>query len=242
MTGVTQPVLEVSDLSYFFGNKQALNKIDLKISTGEFCVLLGANGAGKSTLFSLITRLYNSRSGSIWICGHNIKKHPYFALKKLGVIFQQRSLDLDLTVWQNMKYAAALSGFSTRRAFPLIEKELQRLGMEHQIHDRLRNLSGGQVRRVEIARALMHSPALLVLDEPTVGLDVESREAIIKHVRHLCDDGTGILWTTHLLDEIDQKDTLLVLRKGEIVARGVAGEIGNTQTFNTFKASLANLL
>ncbi len=242
VSSTSRPVLEVSDLSYFFGKKQALKQVNLQVSAGEFCVLLGANGAGKSTIFSLITRLYNSRAGVIRVCGHNLRKRPYSALKKMGAVFQQRSLDADLTVWQNMKYAAALCGFSTRRATPLIEQELQRMGMESQLHDPLRSLSGGQVRRVEIARALMHKPALLVLDEPTVGLDVKSRESIIEHVRNLRRGGTGILWTTHLLDEIDRQDTILVLRRGEIAVRGIAEDIANTKNFSMFKENLANLL
>jgi ABC-2 type transport system ATP-binding protein len=215
--------LAVDGLSYAFGARRVLRDVKLAVRPGDFTVLLGLNGAGKTTLFALITRLYSARAGRIAVFGHDIERAPLQALARLGVVFQQSTLDLDLTVQQNLQYHAALHGLSPRQARAPIEQELARVGLADRAHDRVRALSGGQKRRVELARALVHGPSLLLLDEPTVGLDMESRHFLLQHVRGLCRaGGIGVLWATHLIDEAGEDSRVVVLHHGEILADAAA--------------------
>ncbi len=215
--------LDIGGLSHSFGQRQALKEVSFTIAPGAFTILLGQNGAGKTTLFNLITRLYNNRTGHIRIFGVEMRDDPGAALARLGVVFQQRAVDLDLTVRQNLLYHGGLHGLSSLEARERTEAELKRFELAERGDDRVRELSGGQVRRVEIARALIHRPKLLLLDEPTVGLDIGSRQTILDHVRRLCDeDGIGVLWATHLIDEARDADNIVILHQGEIKAVGAA--------------------
>ena len=209
-------------MSYSFGERQALCDITFSIAPGCFTALLGLNGAGKSTLFALITRLYSARTGRIAVFGHDTEHAPRAALARLGVVFQQSTLDLDLTVQQNLTYHASLHGLAPRAAAPLIEAELDRVGLVDRRHERVRALSGGLKRRVELARALVHQPSLLLLDEPTVGLDTESRAFLRAHVHELCRTrAIGVLWATHLIDEaVDAR--VIILHHGRILADATA--------------------
>jgi ABC-2 type transport system ATP-binding protein len=213
--------LEVGGLAHRFGKRQALSDVGFAIRPGSFTVLLGQNGAGKTTLFNLITRLYNNRAGSIRIFGTEVRTQPTRALGQLGVVFQQRTIDLDLSVMQNLTYAAGLQGIPSGEAKRRADAELARFELTERAGDKVRQLSGGQLRRVEIARALLHRPKLLLLDEPTVGLDIGSRQSILEHVRRLCvEDGLGVLWATHLIDEVAAGDQVIVLHLGRILAIG----------------------
>jgi ABC-2 type transport system ATP-binding protein len=225
----TTPALAVESLSFAYGRKKALNRIGFQVEAGQCAILLGPNGAGKTTLFSLITHLYGSREGRIHIAGHDIKAHPCPALAALGVVFQQPTLDLDLSVMQNLRYHAALHGIGEREARGRIQAELERLGMFERAGEKVRQLNGGHRRRVEIARALLHRPRLLLLDEPTVGLDVPSRKAIVEHVHALTRSGEmAVLWATHLIDEIHPNDQLIVLHAGRIRAQGSVSAVLET--------------
>ncbi|WP_300009258.1 ABC transporter ATP-binding protein [uncultured Roseobacter sp.] len=217
--------LSVKDITYRYGAKTALDGVSFDIPQGAFCALLGPNGAGKSTLFSLLTRLFVAPVGQIDIAGHNLARDPRAALAKLGIVFQQPTLDLDLSVRQNLSYFAALHGLSGRDARMRIEAALDRLDMLPRAQEKARGLNGGHRRRAEIARALVHAPAVLLLDEPTVGLDAAARAAITEHVHHLAQDGTTILWATHLTDEVWPEDQLVVLHQAAILAQGAAADI-----------------
>jgi ABC-2 type transport system ATP-binding protein len=174
----------------------------------------------------LIARLLEARAGRIVICGREIRSAGAHALAPLGIVFQQPTLDLDLSVDQNLRYFARLRGLSRAEAARRIERELTRLDMAERAGEKVRALNGGHRRRVEIARALLHDPELLLLDEPTVGLDFPSRKAIVEHVHDLAASrGIGILWATHLIDEIRPSDDLVLLDRGRVVARGIAGEV-----------------
>ena len=213
--------LDVENLSFAYGPKKALDGVNFSVNSGECTILLGPNGAGKSTLFSLITRLYDSRTGSIAICGLDVKRDSRRALAKLGVVFQQTTLDPDLSVTQNLRYHAALHGIGRKAADLRIQEELERFNMFERRGEKVRQLNGGHKRRVEIARALLHKPSLLLLDEPTVGLDMPSREAIVSHVHELVrQQQLAVLWATHLIDEIADDDSLIVMHKGQIKAQG----------------------
>lgn len=229
MNAINAPALAVENLSYTYGKKLALDAIGFTVDPGECTILLGPNGAGKSTLFSLITRLYDSREGIIKIGGFDLKKKSSQALARLGVVFQQPTLDLDLNVIQNLRYHAALHGLSPRLADLRIREELERQGMFDRRYEKVRQLNGGHRRRVEIARALLHKPQVLLLDEPTVGLDVPSRKAIVDYVHWLCaDQSIAVLWATHLIDEVYGSDRLIVLHKGKIRAQGRVPQVLET--------------
>ena len=178
--------LDIKNVSHNFGDFTALDNVSLKINPGDFTVLLGLNGAGKTTLYSLITRLYNNNSGSIEIYGFNVRENATNALKHIGVVFQQPTLDLDLSVKENLEYHSSLHGISSSEAKKRIDDEIGRIKLDDKVKSKIRSLSGGQRRRVEIARSLLHNPKLLLLDEPTVGLDIGSRQMILKHVKTLC--------------------------------------------------------
>lgn len=213
--------LRVRNVSHSFGETRALDGVSIDVAAGSFTVLLGLNGAGKSTLFALITRLYDNTSGEIHIFGHDIRRRPSAALQRLGVVFQSRTLDADLSLLQNLTYHAALHGFGRREGRRRAHAALQIVGLADRGHDKVRNLSGGQARRVEIARSMLHEPGLLLLDEPTVGLDIDSRQSVIRIVRSLVrDHGIGVLWATHLIDEIKDTDQIIVMHKGRILYTG----------------------
>ena len=213
--------LQIKNVSHKFGEFKALNKVSIKIDSGDFTVLLGLNGAGKTTLYSLITRLYNNNSGSIKIHNFDVREKSSDALKNIGVVFQQPTLDLDLSVEENLHYHSSLHGLSFADAKERIEEEIRRIDLTEKLKNKVRSLSGGQRRRVEIARSLLHKPKLLLLDEPTVGLDIGSRQMILKHVKSLCKKGElAVLWATHLIDEIDKGEKVVIIHKGEIVESG----------------------
>lgn len=211
--------LRVEELSYAYGAKQALDGVGFIADAGRFHALLGPNGAGKSTLFALLTRLIAAPKGKIEIAGHDLARDPRRALAALGVVFQQPTLDLDLTVRQNIRYFLALHGIAGRDASRRMEDALETLAMAERADEKVRALNGGHRRRAEIARALTHDPKVLLLDEPTVGLDAASRSAITRDVHALAEDrGVTVLWATHLTDEVHDADRLLVLHRGKIVA------------------------
>lgn len=210
--------ITAESVSFCYGPKLALKNVEFDLKKGKFHALLGPNGAGKSTLFALLTRLYELQGGNIRVNGESIKKQPASAMKRIGVVFQQSTLDLDLTVKQNLLYHASLHGISTKTAISQIDLELNRMNMESRANEKVRGLNGGHRRRVEIARALLHKPDILLLDEPTVGLDPQTRRALNEHVRELCDiDNLTVLWATHLMEEINLDDPVILLHKGEVL-------------------------
>lgn len=226
--------LAIQNVSHSFGRVPALKDVSLSVPRGGFTALLGVNGAGKTTLFSLITRLYNNASGSIAVAGHDLRRQPGAALARLGVVFQSRALDADLTVAQNLEYHAALHGIPRRQARLRAAEVLAQVDLADRLDARVSALSGGQVRRAEIARALMHRPQILLLDEATVGLDVKSRAEVVALTRALTATGVSALWATHILDEIRPEDGLVVLHKGQVLAQGAAGDIGGPDLTASF--------
>jgi ABC-2 type transport system ATP-binding protein len=236
------PALDVRNVSYFFGARCALDRVSIRVAAGSFTVLLGLNGAGKSTLFSLITRLYATRVGSIRIFGRDVAREPGAALGQLGVVFQSRALDVDLSVQQNLVYHAALHGIGGSRAIAQTALVLRQAGLADRTRDKVSNLSGGQTRRVEIARALLHRPRLLLLDEPTVGLDVKARADILNRVRALVtEQSVGVLWATHLIDEVAPSDNIIVLHQGRVMAHGSLADVLKATGKDAIRTAFASL-
>lgn len=220
------PALDLRHVSHSYGARKALDDVSFTVPPGAFCVLLGLNGAGKSTLFSLITRLFALQKGSIRLLGRDLMRNPGAALAELGVVFQSRTLDPDLSVAQNFHYHAALHGIGKAEASERTLKLLAAVELGDRAKEKVRNLSGGQMRRVEIARALLHRPRLLVLDEPTVGLDIGARAGILRLVRGLiASEGMSVLWATHLTDEVEDGDEVIVLHKGVLLAAGAGADL-----------------
>jgi ABC-2 type transport system ATP-binding protein len=224
--GESAPALAVTGLSHRIGGREILAGIELAVPPGRFTVLLGQNGAGKTTLFSLVTRLYGAQSGSVRVFGRDLAQEPGRALALMGVVFQQRALDPDLSARQNLRYHAALHGMPGSVARQRIAAELERVGLAKEADRTIRSFSGGEMRRIEIARALLHEPRLLLCDEATVGLDIRSRAAILADVRGLVRDrGLTVLWATHLIDEVEAADPTIVLHRGRILRQGPAASI-----------------
>ncbi len=237
---VDAPALDVDQVGHRYGSRVALQDVSLTVRPSSFTVLLGLNGAGKSTLFSLITRLYAIDAGHIRILGHDVARESAAALSQLGVVFQSRALDTDISVRQNLIYHAALHGIARRQADVEIERVLALVSLVDRCGEKVSNLSGGQMRRVEIARAMLHRPKLLLLDEPTVGLDINARADILGHVRKLLvTESIGVLWATHLIDEVGKDDDVVVLHQGRVLAHGPARQVvasaGATDIGDAFK-------
>jgi ABC-2 type transport system ATP-binding protein len=235
--------LNVEELGHRFGPRQVLKNVTFAVAPGDFTVLLGLNGAGKTTLFSLATRLYAQAEGTIRVFGMDIRERMLECLRQMGIVFQQPTLDLDLSVDQNLFYHCALHGLPHREAARRIAAEVERVGLTEQRRDKVRQLSGGQRRRVEIARALLHQPRLLLLDEPTVGLDIASRQFMLDHVRRLCrEEGLAALWATHLIDEVGEGAKVVVLHKGEVRADGAAAELLGVTHAPSMRAAFETLV
>ncbi|MFN3987455.1 MAG: ABC transporter ATP-binding protein [Rhodocyclaceae bacterium] len=211
-------LLEVRGVRKSYGAREALKGVDLAVAPGEFVALLGPNGAGKSTLFQLLTGLFNADEGGVSVCGCDMRREPVRALGRIGVVFQQMTLDLDLSVEANLRFHARLHGLGGRIAGERMADALRRLGLADRARDRVRELSGGNRRKVELARALIHRPSVLLMDEATVGLDPASRRQLLDEVMALRAQGVGVLWATHLVDEAEGADRVVVLHRGRVLA------------------------
>ncbi len=231
-------VLSLQSVHKSYGNVKALNSVSFE-HEGGFYALLGQNGAGKSTLFQLLTGLFVPDEGEITVAGKDIRTQIVDVLAEIGVVFQQPSLDLDMTVEANLLFHGRLRGMNKTEMHSRIEEELSRLGLMDDLKRPCRALSGGNRRKVELARALMGRPGLLLMDEATVGLDPASRDSLVKYVYELCRERSmATLWATHLVDEAENADQILVLDKGELRASGTARELaeqtGQSSLLDTF--------
>lgn len=222
---MTEILLSAQGLHKSYGAKAALRGVDLELHAGEMVALLGPNGAGKSTLLQLLTGLFSPDQGQIQVLGHNMRTHASKALAGLGVVFQQTALDLDLSVMANLLFHTDLHGLSRTVARQRIADGLRQMGMTEQAQAVVRSLSGGTRRKVELVRALLHQPRVILMDEATVGLDPASRQQLLSAVHDLAlGQNVAVLWATHLVEEIKVADRLILLNGGQVRFAGSVAE------------------
>lgn len=209
----------------YSGGKFALRGVDLVLRAGEWLALLGPNGAGKTTLLQLLSGLFTPDRGIITVLGHDMRLRPSRALAGMGAVFQESALDLDLSVMSNLLFHTDLHGIPRAIARRRIDEKLAEFGLQKQLNSIVRNLSGGTRRKVELMRALLHCPRILLMDEATVGLDMVSREQMLKTIPRLCrEEGIAVLWATHLIEEVRSASRVLLLHHGAVRFDGPSSE------------------
>jgi ABC-2 type transport system ATP-binding protein len=230
------PALLLDNVVKTYGPIRAVDGVSLTAHSGEFIALLGPNGAGKSTLFQLLSGLFVPDSGRIAVMGHDMLRNPVPALAQLGIVFQQPTLDLELTVTANLLFHAGLHGIPRGVAQARIADELARLGLADRAHDKAAQLSGGNRRRVELARALLHEPSVLLMDEATVGLDPASRSDLLKLLLTMRRErSVAVLWATHLCDEVPDADRVIVLHRGKVLTDTTPAQLVKAQGVATIE-------
>ena len=218
--------IELQGLVKRYGERVALGGLSLSLPPGQWVALLGPNGAGKSTLFQVLTGLFAADEGDVNVAGQSLRHSPVAALRHIGVVFQQMSLDLDMSVRANLRFHAALHGLRGPMAEERIAKDCEAGGLGKDLQRLVRELSGGNRRKVELVRALLHRPAVLLMDEPTVGLDPKSRRELLAAIRSdVTHRHSTVLWATHLVEEAEAADRVLVLHKGKLLADGTPAEV-----------------
>ncbi len=223
---LSAPRLVIDRLGKRYGERVALKGLSMSLAPGCFAALLGPNGAGKSTLFQVLTGLFAADEGEVQVAGHSLRHDAVSALRHIGVVFQSMSLDLDLSVERNLRFHADLHGLPRSLATERLNAGCAAAGLGADLGRAARELSGGNRRKVELVRALLHRPGLLLLDEPTVGLDPKSRrdlrQALHDDVRQR---GSSVLWATHLVEEAEAADRVLVLHQGQLLADGTPEQV-----------------
>ncbi len=215
------PALAVRALGHAYGEHRALGGLSLEVRPGELFGLLGPNGSGKTTLFRIITTLMPPSAGAATVFGHETAAAPEAVRRSLGVVFQQPALDAELTVRENLRFHGALVGLGGRALDDRIGALLDGFGLADRADDRVKTLSGGLARRADLARGLLHRPPLLLLDEPTTGLDPTARRELWAALARLRrDEGTTVVVATHLMEEAARCDRVAILDRGRLVALG----------------------
>jgi len=223
---MAEPVLELVDVVKNYGKTQALKGVSLSIAPGEIVGLLGPNGAGKSTLFQLASGLFAPDGGTVTVFGMNYREKSSEILSRLGVMFQARAIDLDMTVEANLKFHGALFGLHGKPLRERIDAAAGLLEITELLKRPVRTLSGGNQRRAEVARALLNGPDLLLMDEPSTGLDPTTRRMLVRHVQQVREQhNTSILWATHIVEEVADADRVALIVAGKIIRIGTPAEI-----------------
>ncbi|MBI3837217.1 MAG: ABC transporter ATP-binding protein [Planctomycetia bacterium] len=213
------PAIRASHLEYHYGRRTALADLSLEVARGEIFALLGPNGGGKTTLFRLLSTLIPLERGEVEILSFNLRTQSAAVRRAIGVVFQAPSLDKKLTVAENIRHQGRLYGIAGATLRRREAEMLERLGLAQRAGERVETLSGGLRRRVELAKGMIHHPMLLVLDEPSTGLDPGARSDLWNYLRTLRDErGVTIVLTTHLLEEADKADRIAILHEGQLVA------------------------
>jgi ABC-2 type transport system ATP-binding protein len=219
-------VIQVQNLTHRYGDRVALSHVSFEVKKGEIFGLLGPNGGGKSTLFRILSTMMAPTEGTAVLAGFDVERQAAQVRRHVGVVFQTQSLDKALTVEENLRAQGHLHGLSGAVLSERMEKAMERLGLTDRRKDLVETLSGGLRRRVEIAKALLHQPQILLMDEASTGLDPSARRDLSRHVETLREtEGVTILLTTHILEEAGRCDRLVLLHQGKIVAEGSPAEL-----------------
>ena len=228
-------ILEVKDLVKKYGDFTAVNNVSFDIKEGEIFSLLGPNGAGKTTTISVLSTLFTPTSGDAIICGHSVKQDPMAVRNAIGVVPQDLALYEDLTARENLSFWGQMYGLSGKELNTRIEQVLEQIGLTDKAKQRIKTYSGGMKRRVNIGVGLLHKPRLLFMDEPTVGIDPQSRRAILDSVKELNRNGMTVLYTTHYMEEAQELSNRVgIIDHGKLIAFGTQAEltreVGETDT------------
>jgi ABC-2 type transport system ATP-binding protein len=240
--------IALDGVSHNYGDRLALHNLSFAVQPAEIFGLLGPNGSGKTTLVRILSTLMVPTAGSARIQGFDVAREPNRARQQTGIVFQARSLDLKLTVLENLKHQGHLYGLRGDTLKRRSDEVLSRVGLTDRAKDFVETLSGGMQRRVELAKGLIHSPAVLLLDEPSTGLDPGARRDMWQYLRTLRDqEGVSILVTTHLMEEAENCDRLAILNEGKLVALGSPAQLksaigGDVVLFETASPEAARSL
>jgi ABC-2 type transport system ATP-binding protein len=215
------PAVEVEDLRYLYGDREALGGVSFSVARGEMFALLGPNGGGKTTLFKILSTLMPPTSGVVRLWSHDLSREPFLVRQRLGVVFQHPSLDRKLTVIENLRYHGRLYGLVGNGLQRRVQEMLARVGLTDRGNDLVETLSGGLQRRAELAKGLLHNPDIVVLDEPNTGLDPAARRDFMNYLQHLREqEGVTILLITHFMEDAERCDRVGILHEGKLVALG----------------------
>lgn len=239
-------MLEVRGLGKRYGARVALDGLSFRLAAGQFVALLGPNGAGKTTLFQVLTGLFAADAGEVFVAGLSLRERGSDVLRHIGVVFQQPALDLDLSVRRNLQLQADLHGLTNAQAKDRIAAGCAQIGITAELDRPARELSGGTRRKVELVRALLHRPPVLLMDEATVGLDPKSRRDLLAAIRReVREHATCVLWATHWVEEAESADRVLVLHRGRLLADGapvdVARALGGPTLEEAFVAATSGV-
>ena len=232
-------ILQIEHLSKSYGDLKAVDDISLKVKKGSLFSFLGMNGAGKSTTINIICSILKKDSGKIYVNGYDLDKDVNKIKEEIGIVFQNSVLDNDLTVYQNLKVRASFYGFSKKEEKEKINNIVNLLQLNDILDKPINKLSGGQKRRVDIARSMIHNPKLLILDEPTTGLDPKTRLMVwnlINEIRNKT--GMNVFLTTHYMEEAEESTYIVIMDKGKIISEGTPLELKNKYTSDYIKAYL----
>ena len=220
-------ILEVKDVSKKYGKKQVLSSVSFDIEEGDIFGLIGPNGAGKSTLINIITGILDPLNGEVLIGGHSIKKKPIEAKKLIGLVPQELALSEDISAIDNLNFFASLYGLSGKKLKEAVNEALEVAGLTEKKKEKVKKFSGGMKRRLNLAAAIMHKPRLLILDEPTVGIDPQSRNNIFEYLRRVnSQEKTTILYTSHYMEEVEELcKNIFVIDEGREIAYGTLNSV-----------------
>jgi ABC-2 type transport system ATP-binding protein len=222
-------IIEVENLEHSFGDFKAVDNISFSVEEGEIFSFLGPNGAGKSTTINVLTTQLACQKGSAKVCGLDVRTKPHDVKKSIGIVFQDEVLDRDLTVRETLEFHGRIYSMPRDQRLAREKELIDLVELEEKVNERTKNLSGGMKRRLEIARGLMTRPRVLFLDEPTIGLDPQTRLRIWDYIKGINEEGTTIFLTTHYMDEADRlSDRVEIIDHGKIIVSGTTESLKNT--------------
>ena len=222
-------IISVKGLSHNYGQVKAVDNISFSVEKGQIFSFLGPNGAGKTTTINILITLLPIQKGKVEISGFDLEKHQDDLRKSIGIVFQNETLDMNLTAWESMEFHGRIYSLPKEVRRPRIDELLKVVELDEKRNELVKNLSGGMKRRLEIARGLLTRPKVLFLDEPTIGLDVQTRMKIWHYIKKVNQEGVSIFLTTHYMDEADRlSDVIYIIDNGKIIANGTSESLKNS--------------